>query len=140
MSNREDPQQLRERIELVGEGRHCTDPVCREWVNSGESVKILVGCLLERSDQYHAALLKARLDESPRYVFCDALGGVYRSPETNTSEETQDENARLRGIIAKLVTLPVAQTQLHKLSLGIGTATEEAVWLQAKKEVEGEMT
>ena len=72
MSNEVDPQQLRDRIELVSEQRYRTDPVCHAWVNSGESVKVLVDFLLERSDQQQAALLKARLAESPRYVFCDA--------------------------------------------------------------------
>ena len=47
-----------------------------------------------------------------------------RSPE--------EEVAELRRILAALLELPVAKSELAYLHKGIGTATQNAVWLEAE--------
>lgn len=57
------------RIALVGKDRYLNDPVCNRWVHSRDSVEILIGWILERSDGYFAELLKNKSIKMPAYVF-----------------------------------------------------------------------
>jgi hypothetical protein len=59
---------------------------------------------------------------------------------TDISEEVAAaliaENARLRKILAGLIALPVGAEAIRLLLLGIGTKTDQSVWLDARAALE----